>query len=348
MKKRRPRQVDVAALANVSPAIVSLVINGRVNGNVRISQEAQQRVWDAIYELGYVVNPVARKLAGNQSRMLGVFTYEAIFPLEYHDFYYPFLIGIEEEAQAQDYDLLLFTRPDGSGKRSIYKDGVNSLQVSDGSILLGVYEEPDEITRLLAEGFPFVYVGRREIPGEEIAYVAADYVDATRQVVAYMHSQGHRQIAYLYDHDGRRREAQHDRQQGYILAVRELSIKEQLIACSASAFTPERLQHYLAAGITAILFETVNYAHLLLSAASVLGKSVPRDISCAILGDPLNEIQNIPDLTSFSIPRREMGREAVRLLIDLLTEGHTIENRQITLPCTFVRGQTVVPPPDNG
>ncbi|MBO0789594.1 MAG: LacI family DNA-binding transcriptional regulator, partial [Ktedonobacteraceae bacterium] len=43
MKKRRPRQVDVAALANVSPAIVSLVINGRVNGNVRISQEAQQR-----------------------------------------------------------------------------------------------------------------------------------------------------------------------------------------------------------------------------------------------------------------------------------------------------------------
>jgi Transcriptional regulators len=345
--KRRPRQVDVAALADVSPAIVSLVINGRVHGNVRISQEAQQRVWDAVRELGYVANPVARKLAGNQNRLLGVFTYQPIFPLEYHDFYYPFLMGIEEEAQAQDYDLLLFTRPLINGKRTIYKEGANSLQVADGAILLGVYDEPDEITQLLQEGFPFVYVGKREIPGGEIPYVAANYMEATAQVVEYMFSLGHRRIAYLFAGRGARHETHRDRQAGYLLAHQRLGMpfdEHLLVTCDPIEITPELLQRYLAYGVTALLVEEIGYAHTLLEVAAKLGVNVPHDISFALLGDPLNETQRLADVTGFSIPRREMGREAVRLLIDLLQGNSLSEAQQVTLPCTFVEGKTVVPP----
>ncbi|HTK08699.1 MAG TPA: LacI family DNA-binding transcriptional regulator [Ktedonobacteraceae bacterium] len=345
--RKRPRQTEVAALANVSPAIVSLVINGRVHGNVRISQEAQQRVWDAVRELGYVVNPVARKLAGNQSRMLGVFTYQAIFPLEYHDFYYPFLIGIEEEAQAQDYDLLLFTRPAAHGGRAIYKEGVNSLQVADGAILLGVYEGPDEIAHLLQDGFPFVYVGKREIPGGEIPYVAADYTEATAQVVAYMYSLGHRRILHLFDRNGVQREAHRDRQDGYILAHQRLGMpcdEQLLVGCEPSQITRDLVQHYFSSGVTALVIEDISHLHKFLDSATELGIQMPRDISYALLGDPLNETQRLVDVTGFSIPRYEMGREAVRLLIDLLAEENSSGRQQIMLPCTFVKGKTVVPP----
>ena len=59
--KKRVRQTDVARLAGVSPATVSLVINNRSGGSVRISEETRQRVLDAVNQLSYVVDPAARK-----------------------------------------------------------------------------------------------------------------------------------------------------------------------------------------------------------------------------------------------------------------------------------------------
>ena len=131
--KRRVRQTDVARLAGVSPATVSLVINNRIGGNVRISAETQQRVLDAVDQLGYVVDPAARSLAGGHNSLLGVFTFESIFPLIHRDFYYRFLVGIEEEAENLGYDLLLFTSAGNvDGTRRVYSQGVNRLRRGPG------------------------------------------------------------------------------------------------------------------------------------------------------------------------------------------------------------------------
>jgi DNA-binding LacI/PurR family transcriptional regulator len=89
----------VAKLANVSPAVVSMVVNQRKDSTIRTRPETVERVWAAVQELGYVTNPVARSLARGQNRILGVVTYEALFPLYQQSFYHPFLIGIEEEAE---------------------------------------------------------------------------------------------------------------------------------------------------------------------------------------------------------------------------------------------------------
>jgi DNA-binding LacI/PurR family transcriptional regulator len=343
MRKRRPTQADVAARANVSPAIVSLVINGRVNGNVRVSAETQQRVWDAVREMGYVANPVARKLAGSQNRLLGVFTYETIFPLAHHDFYYPFLEGIEEEAQVQNYDLLLFTRTDPNGERSIYKDGVNSLQIADGAILLGTHKEYTELPRLLDEEYPFVFVGKRQMPDREISYVAADYVTATREVISYILGKGHHRIAYL--HQAGRIAAQEEREAGFRLAHEEKGIPYLEALCrphEKEEITPALLQQYLAAGMTALVTDHTNLP-LLQKAIAALGMRIPQDLSLAVLGDPLNDVRGLTAVTGFSIPRPEMGRQAVRLLIDLLSDECGPSPRHITLPCTFVEGETVIP-----
>src|SRR5512133_2402972 len=119
--KNRPRLSNVAKLAGVSTATVSAVVNHQMDRNIRVSPETQARVWKAVEELGYVANPVARSLAGGKNRLLGIFTYEPIFPFKHHDFFYPFLLGIEEEAEAQGYNLLLFTNVTNTdGKRSIF------------------------------------------------------------------------------------------------------------------------------------------------------------------------------------------------------------------------------------
>src|SRR5687768_16025961 len=170
-KEKRYRIADVAKHARVSEATVSVVLNNRVGEGIRVSEETQQRVWEAVRALGYVPNPSARNLARGRNNLIAVFTFESIFPIDSRNFYYPFLIGIEEEAAVQGYDLLLSTAasdPDMRGR--IYRKGANRLKLADGAVLLGHALDRSEITQLLAEGFPFVYVGRRESPGDDISY----------------------------------------------------------------------------------------------------------------------------------------------------------------------------------
>lgn len=341
MMKPRPRQVDVARLAGVSQATVSLVLNGRVDGNVRISPETRQRVIDAIQALGYVANPVARSLAGGENRLLGVFTYEAIFPIQNQDFYYPFLIGIEEEAAALGYDLLLFTgRGEEDGQRTIYYDGVNRLALADGAVLLGHEKDKSELIRLVQEGYPFVFVGRRQAPGVDVAYVAADYVGATARVMAHLFEHGHRRIAYIgmpVDN-----ESAQDRFIGYRLAheQRGQTIDQRFIhRIDLADLSPTFVAHLLDLGVTAFVLEHDSAVDRLLVAGGALGKSVPQDFSVAMLGDPLSGSQERSTVTAFTIPRREMGAHAIRLLIDILSGSSEI--RHVTLPCRFVAGSSV-------
>jgi hypothetical protein len=96
-------------MTGVSQATVSLVLNNRTGDDVRIAPETRQRVLDAIRATGYVADPVARRLVSGRNRILGVFTYEPVFPSTAADFYHPFLVGIEQRAEQLGCDLLLFT-----------------------------------------------------------------------------------------------------------------------------------------------------------------------------------------------------------------------------------------------
>ena len=98
---RRLTQQDIAKLAGVSQATVSLVLNGAANALARIPPDTRERVQKIIRETGYVPDPIARRMAKGSNRILGVFTYEPAFPNAHADFFLPFLFGIEEEAQAR-------------------------------------------------------------------------------------------------------------------------------------------------------------------------------------------------------------------------------------------------------
>ncbi|MBX2997098.1 MAG: LacI family DNA-binding transcriptional regulator [Caldilineaceae bacterium] len=343
--RKRPRQIDVARLAGVSPTTVSFVLNGRIDSNVRISPETRQRVLDAIETLGYVANPVARSLAGGQNWLLGVFTYEAIFPIQNQDFYYPFLVGIEEEAAALGYDLLLFTSVIGlDGRRSIYRNGANRLQLADGAILLGLEEEKGELLRLTEEDYPFVFVGRRQVEGATIRYVGADYVAATAGIVEHLCAHSHRGIAYLgmaVDNESAR-----DRFLGYGQGLRQagLTVNPAWVhRTQTEAISPAFVEAHLAQGVTAFVVEHDSIIDHLYSAAAHLGMSIPKDFSVALLGDPLSGSKLSRNVMAFTIPRREMGAQAVRLLAQLLNDSPA-SAEQIILPCQFVPGETVAPP----
>ncbi len=345
--QKRPRQIDVAKLAGVSPATVSVILNNRLDGNVRISHETRARVLAAVEQLGYVTDPVARSLAGGQTSLLGVFTFESIFPLQQRDFYYPFLVGIEQEAEQLGYDLLLFTSTGSAdGHRRIYQGNINRLRMAEGSILLGSEQNKEELHRLVADQYPFVFVGRRELTTGELSYVAADYATATAKIIAEMLTCGHRQIAYLGPL--RDNESHRDRYAGYLMAYRQLGLN-QLVAPAqrivATQVTPVFLEEALAQGTTAFVIESGGgLIAPFFEGMARLGKSAPADFSLAILGEPLTGYVAPYPVTSFSIPREMMGRRAVQLLVELLRSPQSQQIRREIIPCTHVPGITIAPP----
>jgi DNA-binding LacI/PurR family transcriptional regulator len=264
--------------------------------------------------------------------------------MDVSSFYYPFLIGIEQEADRLGYDLLLVTGSSDphSGKRRFYQNNINRLSRADGAILLG-HGDKHEVYRLLDDDFPFVYVGRRESPQDTISYVAADYVSATEQVVEYLYEHGHRRIAYF--RTTRRDEASTDRIRGFQAACHKLKLsvdQPPVWSGSADDLTADILVAHREAGVTACVAEDDALGRRMLGLAEDLMLQCPRDFSLAVLGNPLNPMQTVPDWTTFSIPRREMGREALRLLVELLTapkEGITQPLRKM-LDCSFVEGST--------
>ncbi|MBN1267922.1 MAG: LacI family DNA-binding transcriptional regulator [Anaerolineales bacterium] len=351
MSKHNVRISDVAKKAGVSPATVSVVVNNRIGENIRVSPETVERVKQAVVELGYMPNPIAQRLAEGSNKIIGLFTYEPIFPIKQNNFYYPFLVGIEEEVERQGYDLLMFTSIGSSSKpRSIFQGSVSRLNITEGSILLGLTEDRSDLVELTRQGYPFVFVGRREVPGGKISYISADYKQATAQIVKHIALFGHQNIACI--HTELHQEAQIDRYDGYLLGLEQADrVYNQSIdwTCDPAGIEIEDLSKLFDLRVTAFIVENSNLGEQLLSAASKLNKTYVKDFSLAVLGDSIEPRQSDIEWTMFRIPRREMGIHAIQMLIQLLNDDTpSLAPIQKVLPCKFEPGKTVGPVPGEG
>ncbi|MGW5233643.1 LacI family DNA-binding transcriptional regulator [Streptomyces nodosus] len=333
----RLTQRDIARLAGVSQTTVSLVLNNRGDAGARIAPETRDRVLRVIRETGYAADPLARGMLKQLNQILGVFTYEPVFPSTSADFYHPFLRGIEESAERSGCDLLLFTSaPVRGGQRRIFHEN-NRLRVADGCVLLGREIPSAELSRLVAEGYPFVCVGRRDdADGRPVPYVGADYVNATAQLVDRVRALGHRRFAFVGP--GMGAESSADRLAGF----RRAAGAEAPFLSAGAPDPAERLARLLEAGVTAVFVEVEAEAVALAAAAAARGLSVPRDLSMVTLGDPTIPVDSPLEFTGFHIPRPQMGQQAVELLVDVL-HGQTSVTQRL-LGCELTHGQTLAPP----
>lgn len=336
----RLTQRDIARLARVSQTTVSLVLNNRTAASARIPAETRDRVLKVIRETGYVADPLARRLLQQRNQILGVFTYEPVFPSASADFYHPFLSGIEQSAEELGCDLLLFTSaPVTDGQRLVFHEN-NRLRIADGSLLLGRRIPADELSRLVTENYPFVCVGRRDNPvlhdgtPVTIPYVGADYTTATATVTERALHLGHTQLAFVGPGEGA--ESSADRLAGF------RQIAPHGLHLSPSAATDEVLQELLQRGVTAVFVEDLADAAALADAARQRGLDVPGDLSVIALGDASRPVAGDTDYSGFHIPRQEMGRRAVGLL-DAILSGEEAETQQL-LPCELVDGSTLSKP----
>jgi len=338
----RLTQQHIARLAGVSQATVSLVLNGNAAAQARIPAETRERVQKIIRETGYVPDPIARRMAKGTNRILGVFTYEPAFPNAHADFFLPFLFGIEEEAQALRYDLLLLTGAAApGGGRKIFSEE-NRLRIADGCIVLGKSFDRDELARLVAGSFPFVAIGRRDDAGGPVPFVGADYAAATAELVQQVRGLGHRKLAYLGAIGPA--ESTADRWKGFQSAVGE---DLQLVMAEQDMGLPEDalLDTLLERGATAVFCVELVDALRLEAAARARGLSLPSDFSLVALGSHVRVEAHPTRFASFVIPREQMGRQATANLVRRIEGGADEPVQQLLLPCHPIRGETLGPAP---
>lgn len=338
---RRLTQHDIAKLAGVSQATVSLVLNGADPTSARIPPETRERVQKIIRETGYVPDPIARRMAKGSNRILGVFTYEPAFPNAHADFFLPFLFGIEEEAQARGYDLLLLTGAGDGAQRKLFAEE-SRLRIADGCIVLGKTFDRAELAQLMAGDYPFVAIGRREDAGGPVPFVGGDYASPTGALVQQARELGHRRLAYLGPIGPA--ESTADRWQGFGAALgTDLQLVLQLQEVPAA--DGELLDALLASGATAAFCVELADAVRLERAARARGLGLPADLSLVALGSHIRTEGSGTRFASFAIPREEMGRQATAMLVRRV-EGDTAQaTQQILLPCEPIRGETLGPAP---
>jgi DNA-binding LacI/PurR family transcriptional regulator len=343
---RRPTQADIARLAGVSQATVSLVLNER-ESEVRISPATRERVLAAMREWGYVANPSARSLAGGRNKIIGVYTFEPVFPATSMDFYFPFLLGMEQAAAELGYDLLLFTS--AGGERQVFRDGSTRLSLADGALLLGRNPNVEEIERLRDSGYPFVYVGHREVSGAPVSYVAADYAGATQQLTEKLFALGHERVAYARIGDADAQPSR-DREKGFRRAA-PAGGGRRLIRPVWTLESAEDVDGLLAeirlGGITGLVAEQQILAEEVLAAAERHGLPVPGDLSIVVLGDSTGARGGGTAWAGLAVPREEMGRRATHLLVQLL-ETPEATGRRESVECPLMPGETVGPPANHG
>ncbi|HMH57687.1 MAG TPA: LacI family DNA-binding transcriptional regulator [Galbitalea sp.] len=344
---QRVRQADVARAAGVSQATVSLVLSG--SPDLSIGADTRQAVLDAARDLGYVPDPVARRLATGRNNLLGLHTFAPEFPVSLSNSYYPYLEGVEVEAAAQGYDLLLFT---GAPSTTSRETAVHRLRLADGCVLVGRHPPIDDVRGLLDSGFPLVYIGRHDDLGGQLSYIGADYSRATAALTDRLYDLGHRSFVYVQELDTA--VASTDREAGFEESMRRHSSDSvgRAPRLRAEQITSKLVKDWIEDGCTAIIveggtesLESPGSLESLTQALDDLGLEYPRDISLATTGRELTPRSGSIVFAGFDVPRREMGRQAVRLLIDLLGgKEPELAERQRLLECAPVAGNTAGPP----
>ena len=325
---------DVAHLANVAPSTVSRVIAN----DPRISEKTKERVRKVMEKLGYHPNLIARSLANQATRIIGL-----VLPCSSNGFYQnPFfptiLQGLSEGSQDMHYSLLLST---GKTKDEIYEVVVNMVQggMVDGIILMYSRMNDHILTYLQARSFPFVIIGKPYDFIEKITYVDNDNVLAAEQVTDYLIQLGHEKIGFIGGDMtfvmtlnrllGYERALKRDG----IVPRREYTINEDFLYEGGQAAAKKLVS--IDEPPTALVISDNRMALGVVHSLREMGVQTPKEMSIVTFNHLLFSEQSLPALTSVDINIFDLGYQAAKIIIKKLQTRDTFVG-SIILPHHFV------------
>lgn len=177
---------DVAEKAGVSVATVSHVING----TRYVSSELTERVENAMDELGYHPNVVARSLKTDKTQTLGLLASDLSNP-----FFSKLLRGVEDRALEEDYSLIVCNTDETLEKEKLYIDVLSQRKI-DGLLIAPTGKSDKSLSTLREREIPFVFIDRKA-RGIEADAVLSDNVGGSMAATRHLVDLGHRRIGII-------------------------------------------------------------------------------------------------------------------------------------------------------
>lgn len=300
----------VAEAAGVSPSTVSRILNG----TAVVADEKRQAVEQAIAQLGFVPNPVARGLAGGRTLSVGVVTQAIDSP-----FYGVALRGIEDTLDQAGYSPLFVSGHWNAVEEARCIDMLRARRV-DGIILLDG-RLADSALRAVAKALPMVVTGRA-LKAPNLYALQFDNFEGARLATDHLLQLGHQRIALIAG-DPAHPDAL-ERERGYRAALQAHGQ-----AFDASLVVPGLFHEEGGLAATARLLEsrqrfTAVFAandQMAVGASLALhrhGLRVPQDISVVGFDDLLASRHSLPPLTTVHQPAYELGQLAAQSMLQLL------------------------------
>ena len=324
----------VAQLAHVSRSVVSRVLNNHPN----VSEEARERVMKVVVEHNYKPNTVARNLATQSSKQIGVLT-SRIGEESLGNGYWSLLyLGIFEECIRRGYYVHL-SFYSASMKKELYDLILNEHNL-DGVICLN-----EEVTEFTAKTFseidmPIVVVGHNPAY-PEISSVDVDNYKGAYKGVEHLVDYGHKNIGGIFG-DQNVEETKH-RIKGYQDAQADhgVDVDEKLITVSSysqkDGYQTMNKWLNLHPRLTAVFCASDTLAMGAMLALHERNVKIPEEFSVVGFdGLPISRYM-IPPLTTVAQPTYGKGEIAAKMLIDRINKKETEIVHQNLEPELIVR-----------
>ena len=324
---------EVAKAAQVSPTTVSRYLNRQIS----LPAETTARITQAVSQLGYRPNQLARNLSRGQSQMIGLVTPDIANP-----FFALLASAAAEEAAAHGFHILLCTTQNDPEREAAYLELLSGKQL-DGLVVLTSQAMSDrgghlaDLERVVLidedaamEGVPKVFV-----ENQQGGYLATEHLT----------SRGHTRVAHIGGPAGVF--SARERAEGYRSALAASGTKPNPEFTQSGLYT-EGFGYEATGRLLALphppsaIFAASDYAALgALRRLREAGLRVPDDVSLVGFDDiPLVSLLQ-PALTTIAQPIDELGREGVRLLVEVIQTGQTTRPPVQRFPVRLIERDSV-------
>lgn len=336
----RPTLSDVAAMAGVSAATVSRVLNG----DYPVAAATRQRVLEAVRAHNYVPNGQARALVKARSAIIGVILADVSDP-----FFSEVVRGVQGTAKLAGRLVVICNTEATPGQELEYVSLLRS-QRAEAVLVVGAAsldrrfgaEMARHAEGLTSDGGALVYCGRPRPAGTRAGKVVAlDNYGAGALAARRLLSAGHRDFLYLAGPEGRT--TTKDRLDGVLAELARHHVAPSRIQHAYGAF--DRATGYREVAVRSdagALPDAVLAANDLLAIGAMAalrdrGAEVPRDVSVIGIDDIPAASDVTPRLTTVHLPLAALGQLATRVALGLAPSSTTTE------PATLVERESVRP-----
>lgn len=322
---------DVAALAGVSPSVVSYVLNGGPRG---VAPGTRSKVLAAIEQLGYRPNGIARSLRTSRTMTLGL-----VIPDSSNPFFAELARAIEEAAFDAGYTLLVGNATEDAGRQTTYIRTFLERQV-DGLLLVPAHGPVECLLELRSSIKPCVVLDRRVDRLDGLSQVLVDSRGGAREATRHLLAHGRRAIGCIagpvdVTTTQDRVAGWRDALVGAGLRPTETAIRHVPFGRAAGYRAACDLLGSGARHPDAIFVASDEQALGALRALAELGMRCPDDVAVASFDGIASSAYAVPALTTMAQPFVQLGRRSIASLITCIADPG-VEPEEAVLPVSLV------------